>query len=66
MLTLIVLGKILLDSIWGGGAFTTCLCFDLFISKKDFFYFELKLNVFVMTKAVSNEEICLLKSVIIV
>ena len=39
--------------------------FDLLIGIFLFFYFELKLLVFVMTKALSNGGICLIKAVLL-
>ena len=41
-----------------GGLNTPCICFYHLIGQQFDFYFELKLKVFVMTKAVSNRDIC--------
>ena len=56
--------EILLNSIWGGGQDRPCLCFYLIVGR-NLFYFELKLYVFVMTKAVSNRHICFIKAVLL-
>ena len=52
---------------WGGQN-TPCVCSDLHFGQKlNFLNFELRLKVFVMTKAVSNREIWhIISSVIIV
>ena len=41
------------------------LCFDLLIGQQLNFYFELKLQALVMTKAVSNREISSIKAVVL-
>ena len=48
---------------YGGGA---CLCFALLIGQKYvyFFYFKVKLKLFVMPKAESNRDICFIKAVL--
>ena len=44
--------------VWGRGEDRPCLCFALPIGKKlVFYYFELKIYEFFMTKAVSNKDI---------
>ena len=59
------MGKMLLDNI-GGRSIEPCLCVALLIGQNwNFFYFELKRLVFVMTKTVSNRDICFIKTVLL-